>query len=244
MIRRILPALLPCWLILAGCVPLDVLNPDAKTGSALVPSSPFGVPPAPVPQTHTVAFAPAARDTALRVDRVGHDILAANPQIGIKPLFATLGASQPELFHQGSRMVDITEGLVAKCQGDSQLAALLCLELAKMVVEREAMASPAMRNPENRPPMEVPIGNAGQFSAPDLTYRAELAPFDRDRRRAGKQLTPPDPAVLAGTYLEKAGFSRTDLDAVAPLLALADRNCALEKQMSATPAVPTWTPHP
>jgi hypothetical protein len=244
MIRRILPALLPCWLALAGCVPLDVLDPDASAGHALVPSSPFGAPSAPPPQTHTAAFGPATRDTALRVDRVGHDILAANPQIGLKPLFATLGAAQPELFHQGSKMVHITEGLVSRCQGDGQLAAVLCLELAKMVAEREARANPAMRNPEHRPPLEVPIGNAGQFSAPDLTYKAELAPYDRERQRARKQSTPPDPAVLAGTYLEKAGFSRSELDAVAPLLALAERNCALEKQISASPGVPAWTPHP
>jgi len=218
-------------------------------GTALVPTSPFGVPLGSVQQTHTVAFAPASRETALRVDRVGRDVLAANPQVGLRPLFATIGAAQPELFHQGSNtlrddrcVIHITEGLVAKCQGDAQLAALLCLELGKMVSEREQMASPQMRNPARRPPPDVPIGNAGQFSAPDLTHMAELAPYDRDRERAVKQLPPPDPAILAGGYLEKAGFSSTELNSVAPLLAEAERNCALEKQISGATAVPIWMP--
>jgi len=222
---------------------MELLDPGKEEGSnALVPASPFGIPPGSAQQTHTVAFAPASHETALRVDRVGRDVLAANPQIGLRPLFATIGASQPELFHQGSSMVHITEGLVAKCQGDGQLAALLCLELGKMVAEREQMASPQMRNPPRRPPLDVPIGNAGQFTAPDLTHMAELAPYDRDRQRAAKQLPPPDPAVLAGSYLEKAGFSPTELNAVAPLLAAAERNCSLEKQISGTPGVPTWMP--
>jgi len=225
-------------------LPLQVIDSDKDSGAtALVPTSPFGAPAAPPQQqTHTVAFAPASRETALRVDRVGRDVLAANPQIGLKPLFATIGATQPELFHQGWKIVHITEGLVAKCQGDAQLAALLCLELGKMVAEREEMASPAMRNPERRPPMDVPIGNAGQFSAPDLTHMAELAPYDRERQRAGKRLAAPDPTVLASGYLAKAGFSPTELDAVAPLLALAERNCTLEKQISGSAPVPTWTP--
>jgi hypothetical protein len=244
MLRTLLAGLAPCLLLLGGCVPLEILDPDAAAGSAMVPNSPFGPPAAPSTQTHTVGFAPASRETALRVDRVGRDILAANPQIGLKPLFATLGATQPEMFHQGTKIVHITEGLVSKCQNDGQLAALLCTELAKMVAEREQMATPSMRNPEHRPPMEVAIGNAGQFTAPDLTYKAELAPYERERQRARKPITPPDPAVVAGAYLEKAGFSRTELEAVAPLLALADRNCTLEKQIGASGAMPAWTPHP
>jgi hypothetical protein len=241
--QRVWLALLPCFLVLCGCLPLQIVDPDKESaGNALVPTSPFGTPPAPQPQGHTVAFGPASRETALRVDRVGRDVLAANPQIGLRPLFATIGAPQPELFHQGSKIVHITDSLVAKCQSDAQLAALLCLELGKMVAEREEMASPRMRNPQGQPPMEVPIGNAGQYSSPDLTHLVELAPYDRERQRAGKRLAPPDPVVLAAAYLEKAGFSRTDLDSAAPLLALAEPNCSLEKQISGSAPVPTWTP--
>ena len=129
-----------------------------------------------------------------------------------------------------------------KGKTDGELAAVLSLELGKMVAEREALASPQMRAPEGRPPMEVPIGNAAQFSAPDLTRMAELAPYDHERQRAGKRLPPLDPSVLARGYLEKAGHSKADLDAVAPLLSAAERNCALEKLINVTPSGPSWTP--
>jgi hypothetical protein len=230
-----------CCLVVAGCLPIHaVLDPDAETPSTLVPTSPFGNPPAPPQTAVKAAFAPASRDLALRVDRVGKDVLAANPQIGLRPLFATIGAPKEEVFHQGTGTIWVTEGLVKLCQGDGQLAALLCVELGKMVSEREALASPQMRNPEHRPPMDMPIGNAGQFSAPDLTRMAELAPYDRERQRAAKRLPPPDPNVLARGYLEKAGFAKTELEAVAPLLGAAERNCALEKQINGA-AVPAWT---
>jgi hypothetical protein len=226
-------------------LPQQLLDPDPDNpGTALVPTSPFGNPPAPPHTVTKVSFGPASREMALRVDRVGREVLAANPQIGFRPLFATIGAPQPELFHQGTDVVHITEGLAKQCQNDGQLAALLSLELGKMVAEREAMASPRMRNPERRPPMDVPIGNAGQFSAPDLTRVAELAPYDHERQRAAKRFPPPDPTKLARGYLEKAGYSRADLDAVAPLLAEAERNCALEKQINVTTPPSAWAPHP
>jgi hypothetical protein len=242
MVRCLVPAVLSC-LLLNGCVPLQILDPDMDgKGTALVPSSPFGNPPAPPAPATKVSFAPASREMTLRVDRVGRDVLAANPQIGFRPLFATISAPQPEIFHQGSNMVWLTEGLEKQCQNDGQLAALLCVELGKMVAERERLASPHMRNPERRPPMEVPIGNAGQFSTPDLVRMAELAPYDHDRQQAARRLPPPDAKILALGYLEKAGFTKAEFDAVAPLLSAAEANCALEKQLSGGAAVPTWTP--
>ena len=84
---------------------------------------------------------PASTDTAARVDTMGRRILAANPGIGGKPMFTTIGAPQSEVFHRGMTDVFVTEGLVRECT-DEQLAAVLCLELAKMVREREA-ATPA-----------------------------------------------------------------------------------------------------
>jgi hypothetical protein len=242
MVRTLLPAVLVCVLVVGGCLPLQILDPDGENATALVPTSPFGSPPAPPTPATKAAFAPAAREMALRVDRVGREILAANPQISFRPLFATIGAPQPELFHQGGTMVHITEGLVTQCQSDAQLAAVLCLELGKMVSEREALASPKMRNPERRPPVDVPIGNAGQFSAPDLTHMAELAPYDHERQRAAQRLTAPDPTALARGFLEKAGYAKGELDAAAPLLAAAERNCTLEKQIGGAAPVPTWTP--
>src|SRR5436853_370952 len=60
-------------------------------------------PPAP-PQ-----LAPASTEAAGRVDAIGRRILAANPQAGARPMFRTIGAPQPELFHRGTSDVYVTE---------------------------------------------------------------------------------------------------------------------------------------
>src|SRR5437588_487548 len=76
----------------------------------LVPSNPFGSPP-PINNVVRTSFAQASLESAARVDTVGQQILAANPQIGVRPLFRTIGADQPEIFHRGTIEVDVTQGL-------------------------------------------------------------------------------------------------------------------------------------
>jgi hypothetical protein len=229
-----------CGLLLglaAGC-----LNPGPQT--ALVPSDPFATPP--VPPTVRAAFAPADVATAARVDTVGRQLLAANPQTGLRPQFRTIGAPQPELFHQGTVEIDITEGLAKQCATDGQLAALLAHELAKMVAEREALAGPQARLPERPPPMAVPVGNdsMGGFGAPDQTHLAELGMYEREQHRPGNRPPPlPDAKVLSRTYLTKAGYPESDLEAVQQLLQAAADNNTFARQLKAPPTTGprTWT---
>src|SRR5262249_34976185 len=81
---------------------------------------------------------------ASRVDSLVTRILAENPQIAAKPIFHTIGTPEPEIFHQGMSTVVITQKLVEMCPTDAELAAVLCLEFAKMVAERQA-AAPILR---------------------------------------------------------------------------------------------------
>jgi hypothetical protein len=90
--------------------------------------------------------------------------------------------------------------------------------------------------------MDLPIGNAGQSAAADSVRMAELARFEQQRRRPPRRLPPPDPEVLAAGYLEQAGFSRRELETVAPLLAAARKHYVLEKQFHTTPGPTQWTP--
>jgi hypothetical protein len=197
----------------------------------MVPTSPFGS-PAPAATTRSIAsYAPAGTEVAARADAMGRKVLAANPQAGLKPLFWTLGSPKPEIFHQGTKTVFVTDSLVRSCQTDAQLAAVLSLELAKMVAEREALAPARTRSVEPRPPIDVPIGNAGQPGAFDQARMAELARYERERREAVKPPPPPDPQVLAGVFLERAGFARADLESARPLLHAAEGNYELEKHI-------------
>jgi len=166
----------------------------------------------------------------MRVDAIGRKLTQANPGSGVRPGFAIHGSPKVEVFHQGTTMVHITQPLVQKCKSEAELAAVIALELGKMVSEREALAHPRTRSPERTVPADVPIGNSGQVAALDQVRLAELARFEQEKKAAGKPLPPPDPHKLAAIYLEKAGYSKTSLDAVRPLLDEAEANYILEKQ--------------
>ncbi len=209
-------------LLLAGCLF------DDRFQMASVPSSPFGQIPAP-PGQQVVAKTPASFEQAKRVDLASYGIVTANPQLSFRPLFSTIGAPQPEIFHSGATAVMITDGLVKQCTTNAQLAAVLCMELAKMTAENEARTGPGAKVPERAPPMEVPVGNDGDgiFGPADQVHRAELGKYESEfnQRASGGQLgSAPDVQTLARSYLTKAGYAASELDAVAPLLQTAAEN--------------------
>jgi hypothetical protein len=226
-------------ILAAGC-----FNAGAPR-TPLVPSDPYAGAP-PVPPGMKVAYAPADVPTAARVDTLGRQLITANPQTGLRPQFRTIGSPELELFHQGTTEIDITEGLVKRCATDGQLTALLAHELGKMVAEREALAGPQARTPERPPPMEVRVGNdnLGGFGAPDQTHLAELGKFEREQHRPGNRPPPlPDPKALSRTYLTKAGYPESDLEAVEQLLRAAADNTTFARQLKAPPSTGprTWT---
>jgi hypothetical protein len=233
MVRRALPV---CVLMAAGCFP-------GEPTTQLVPANPFNNAPV-IQPTRQVSHSPASEETAKRVGLVGQKVLQANLELGVRPLFRTIGAPQAEVFHIGATQVCITEGLVKQCATEGQLAAVLCAELGKMVAEREALAGPQTRAPDRPPPISMPVGNdsGGSGGAPDLTRRAELGKYEQERRRPGGDAALPDPRALARTCLLKAGYHAADLDAVAPLLQASSANSQLEKQLLAPPTPPRpWT---
>jgi hypothetical protein len=232
MIRRLLPVGL---FLAAGCL-------TEKASTPLVPPNPFGT--SPVVQTPSqVSYSPASEEAAKRVGLVGQKILMANPQLGIHPLFRTIGAPQAEIFHRGTTELCITEGLVKQCATEGQLAAVLSVEMGKMIAEREALAGPAARTPERAPPIEVRVGNdsGGSYGSPDLTQLAERGMFEKERRREAAAAIP-DPQALARNYLMKAGYNAGDLDTVAPVLRATSANNQLEKQFNGLPTpARSWT---
>jgi hypothetical protein len=233
MVRRLVPFAL---VLLAGCLPeespLQLVDGDPFRGPAANVSRP-GVPAEP-------PHAKATEAAALKVMRLGRELLEANPQIGMHPAFTTVGAPHPEIFHRDSQEVWVTEGLVRSCKTDGQLAAVLALELGKMVSEREALAGPEARAAMPEPPPEVRVGNDSfnRFGPPDGVHLAELGRYEKEKQARANALTPPDPEALAGQYLRNAGYEREALGTVQPLVRNARKNFVLEKQMLNPPAVP------
>lgn len=225
--------LLVVALTAAGC-----LGPEQAT--SLVPAG--LTPPADPAVRSSVSYAPASIEAAARVDTLGRTLVARN-KVGLKPVFRTIGSPQPEIFHVGQAEVDVTEGLVNQCKNEGELASALCMELGKMVSEREALAGPQARRPSREPPQEVRVGNdnAGTFGPADQTHLAELARYDKDKRgAAAPPPPPPDPQALARAYLKQAGYPESELDAVQPVLRAAAVNSTFEKQFTGTLISRPW----
>jgi hypothetical protein len=232
MARLSFPVLSAYLLVVTGCV-----TDDHKT--EIVADNPFGQ-AAPVAMQSSTSYANPSLAAAARVDQIGRRLVAANKQAGLQPLFRTIGAPQSEIFHRGTTELVITEGLVKQCSTDGQLAAVLCIEMGKMVSDREALATPSARERPILPPMEVAVGNdaAGSLGPADQIHQAELAKFDQEHPRQPRPVALPDPQILARAYLTKAGFAATDLDAVAPILRAAQENNAFAKQIIPPPPGP------
>lgn len=214
-----------------GCVTTD-------TPLTAVPGSVFGFAPTPASDTK-VSYAAPGLEAATRVETVGTLIRRSNPQIAFTPLYQTIGSPQPEIFHRGVSEILITEGLVKECKTDAQLAAVLSMELGKMVSERMAEMPSAVRED---PPIELRVGNdgGGSFGDADQLRRAELAKFQKqDRQRMRQATASADPKNLAVAILQKAGFTPADLDSVSPILADAAENRSLAKQMLNAPPIKT-----
>jgi hypothetical protein len=185
---------------------------------------------------------PATQQIGARVVCVGDKILKANPQLAMRPAFCTIGTAQPEIFHQASGAafknptVFISEGLVKQCATEGQLAAVLSLEVGKLVSEREAQVPGSLRFADRGPPPELRVGNdySPTFGSSDGTRYVELAKLERSRQRPEEPPPPPPkPEVLARIYLTQAGYARTDLDDVMPMLLRAGETPGLERQMKA-----------
>jgi len=222
---------------LAGCF----FDEDAKI--SLVQDNPFGHSAPPAPSSTIAAKVAPTVAVAVRVDQAGQAILAANPQIGMKPNFVVIGAPQAEIFHRGISELIVTEGLVNQCATSAQLTAVLCQELGKMASEHEALVNPQARVPERIRPMEVRVGNdgGGAFGPADQVYRAELGMYEKEYKQKvtdAASAPAPDPLVLARAYLTKTGYAATELDAVAPILREAGENRSFAKQMLAPTAAP------
>lgn len=206
--------------------------------SAQVSRNPFvGLQPTQAIPLNPNTASPATEEASLRVVKIGQKLLVSNPQMGLKAFFSTIGTSESnkpteEIFHSGFNQVVITEPLVRRCKTEGELAALLSMELAKMVVECEQSLGSAGQVDDKGPPVDAPVGNDGRgsFGPADGTRAAELAKYDKAHRR-GPYWASADPRGLAKDYLLKAGYEEGDMTAAAPLFRLAEDNAKLEKQM-------------
>jgi hypothetical protein len=227
----------------AGCTTADLptwLNPDPDP-LGTVPNRPFtSTPTGPAP---TIVHAAATEAATRRVNDVGQRLLAANAELPVRPVFLGIGSPDPQIFHRDTTAIYVSDGLVSKCATEAQLAAVVASELGKMVSTREALLALKARRGERDRPAGLMVGteSGGTFGPADGTRLAELGKFEKETGHGpagGPPAPPPDPDLLARTFLKKAGYAVTDLDAVAPLLREAARHDDIEKQFTTGPIRP------
>jgi hypothetical protein len=185
---------------------------------------------------------PAQIATAERVETLGRKIIAQNTFTGIEPLFHTVGVKESVLFHRGTEELYISEGLVAKCKTDEELAALLCAELGQMAAEKRA-AKAVGRDVD--PIADVGHGGGPLFpggTAYDAGRQAELGFHEQKHPRGAgaNHLEAADAARLSRDLLSGAGFDPASLDRVEPLLKQSDRGVTLRKQFGGAAPLPKW----
>jgi hypothetical protein len=176
-----------------------------------------------------------------RVYQIGQQILGKSPELPQRMVFLAAASPAAEIFHQGASSIVITQKLIDQCADDNQLAAVLSMELGKMMAERTALAPLEPSLPP--PPLEGPTFNSTVGSANQDPMRlAELAQYEAQQKRINGPPRLLDPQDLARKYLTRAGYSPDELDRVKPILRAASEHAELETQFQAPPRVSPITP--
>ncbi len=179
---------------------------------------------------------------AERVEVVGWKIIEQNTFTGLDPSnmrFMTLGVKENVLFHRGTEELIISEGLIEKCKNDSELAAVLCAEMGKMVAEKRAAKSVQGKE---KPVADDTFG-AGSLSGSnpyDAGKLASRAFHDRDQARDAVAKAAADANAVARDLLKGSGFSPAEMDRVEPLLKPTERGEKIRKQMGGAAPEPIW----
>ena len=198
----------------------------------------------------TIVHAPATEAATRRVNDVGQRLLAANAELPVRPVFLGIGSPDPQIFHRDTTAIYVSDGLVSKCTTEAQLAAVVASELGKMVSTREALLALKSRRGERDRPAGLPIGteSGGTFGPADGTRLAELGKFEKDTGHGptgGPPSPPPDPDLLARTYLEEGRLRHHRPRRRRPAAARGRRSTATSRSSSTpAPSAPSWGSEP
>jgi hypothetical protein len=174
--------------------------------------------------------APASAEVTARVAKIGQQLVGANQQYGLRPIFMTAHLPDPEITHQGTTLIEVTDSMASMCATDGQLAAVMGVEIGKMIAEREAQQGATRRQRERPQAMNVGIGGGlPGGGSPDHTELAEIVKLNGDDPRS-RPVEPPNPETIARACLIRAGFAETEVDGVREILKAAEANSALHRR--------------
>jgi hypothetical protein len=207
-------------LALAGC---ETLSPFEKPANTNI-----------VPQGE---LSPLSQQAAERLDQVGRQILSTNPFLASAPAFGFIGTKDPELFHQNAEAVFASEGLITKCQSDDELAALLCIELARITAESRNLARLGLPEPDTTLPGPATEPDPEQA---DLGGAADVGQASRPEKRI-RTLPVTNVMALAADWHKNAGYKPEAFAKAELILKIADANSITSKQLGGPSAAPRWS---
>lgn len=197
---------------LAGCVDQNWIVPQT-------PAAPTPYTKTSLPKADSSVQQVSGRFTStqqVRVDEMGRKLLEANKSLALKPKLEVRPGATLEITHQGDHRVVLSEGMVNACASDGQLAAVLAVELGRMVAERQTRQQAAAADEDRLPPVDVPLGpDGGGYGS--QARQAELAKLGFDRRKSSEPTPSADGTALAQQILTRAGFQSAELAGVAGL---------------------------
>lgn len=229
------------WVVAGICLATcGCLNPLATTSMLQPPSGMVQPPPGHLvaPRERVVTKeSKEAGQQALRVGRLGRELLEKNSGLGIKPIFQLIGGSTSEIFHRETFQIYVSEGLAARTT-DAQLSALLAEELALAAVEAK-QTSTGRTTSSQWTPIDIPVERGGgSFGPADGVRMAELA-RSAPRRDSGPTMAPSlmrlseNPLDLAREILRRSGQDPVEIEACRALSLEAHEDSPRRKQLTA-----------
>ena len=169
----------------------------------------------------------ASEAAATRALKVAQRIYDANTHMPLKPTLMTIGRPEKAIFHEGASgltgsRIYITEGLIDACKTDDQLAAVLCVQLGRMMAEH-AERSAGTEEDKGRLTIDERIGRESDrgFGSADGTRMMEIA---KRQKMARERRLKADPTQCAETYLRRTDYSVQALLEVSALLLQIESN--------------------
>jgi hypothetical protein len=213
-------AILTVALFAPGCLPDWSRTPPAPPGLTQTPVAGASVPEATV-------------QMAARLSNVGQTLLTASPFAGVTPNFYVMSTAEPAVSHPDVFGVFVSEGMMAKCPSDDDLAAVVALELGAMIAERRNLDRLGLADPA-----AAFIAGDDTTASPIQDPAAKVISTAPARKEAGPPATGEE---VAKDLLTAAGYSEAALVRMGPLVAAARDKIDPSRTIGGPAAEPKWS---
>src|SRR5262245_34206975 len=170
---------------------------------------------------------------AARLSNVGQTLLTASPFAGITPNFFVMSTSEVSVAHPDAFGVFVSEGMMAKCRSDDDLAAVVALELGAMITEKRnldrlGLADPAAAFISGDDPAVSPIQDPN----------AKVVSTAKATKAYGSAAVPEE---IAKELITAAGYRADALARMEPIVRRARDSVDPSRAIGGPAADPQWS---